>query len=202
MAWRGSKIGASSSYWTSISSSASSAACTLSAATSATRSPTKRTLLSRENVSSGPGMGSDCPAVEYTTRGRSSQVSTAATPGCSLALDVSMLLIRACAKGLFKILAINIPRISISAAKAGLPWTSLTASTFRAGVPTIRSDSASGATLMRGITRVASSSPPPRTSMEGLPSFGGPNSSAGAGILPSMGSGVSPRNTAAARRIA
>ncbi len=36
----------------------------VSAATNATRSPTKRTLLSSENVSSGPGIGSDCPAVE------------------------------------------------------------------------------------------------------------------------------------------
>ena len=43
---------------------ACSAISSLSAATNATRSPTKRTLRSREKVSSGPGMGSDCPAVE------------------------------------------------------------------------------------------------------------------------------------------
>ncbi len=53
-----------SSYTTSINLSAWVATSSLSAATKATRSPTKRTLLSSEKASNGPGMGSDCPAVE------------------------------------------------------------------------------------------------------------------------------------------
>ena len=55
----GSKSVGRISYSTSISSSAFSAICSLSAATNATLSPTKRTLLSREKVSNGPGIGSD-----------------------------------------------------------------------------------------------------------------------------------------------
>ncbi len=38
-----------------------------------------------KNESNGPGIGWDCPAVEYATRGMSCQVSTAATPGSAFA---------------------------------------------------------------------------------------------------------------------
>ena len=55
------------------------------------------------------------------------------TPG-----DVaSMFLIRAWACGLLNTRAYNMPRISISAVNAGLPCTSLMASTFFSGLPTV-----------------------------------------------------------------
>ena len=113
-----------------------SAISAVSAATNATRSPTKRTLLSSENVSSGPGIGSDWPAVDQTTRGISCHVKTAATPGKALALLTSISRMRACACGLCNTFATSIPRFSMSAVKAGLPCTSLTASTFLSGLPT------------------------------------------------------------------
>ena len=66
-----SRMAGSASYSTSISESARCAISSVSAATAATRSPTKRILRSRLKKSSGPGMGSDWPAVECMTRGTS-----------------------------------------------------------------------------------------------------------------------------------
>ena len=154
MASRESRIIGKTSYSTSMRVKAFSAISAVSAATNATRSPTKRTFLSSENASNGPGIGSDCPAVEYTTRGISCQVSTATTPSSALALLVSIFLISACACGECKTFACNNPRFSKSAVKAGLPCTSLTASTFISGLPTVCQvfDSGVSTTLGRVIT--------------------------------------------------
>ena len=76
MARSGSRTGGSNSYSTSMSAQAFSASTGVSAATAATRSPTKRTFVSSITVSNGDGSGQFCPAVENGTRGTSSCVRT------------------------------------------------------------------------------------------------------------------------------
>src|SRR5260370_778450 len=122
----------SGSYSTAIKSSAAVATSSLSAATAATGSPTKRTLSSAKACSSW-----------LTGRmpngiGRSFPVSTAFTPGSAAAREVSMDRIRACGGGLRGSLAKSSRGRNRTSANRVTPVTLAVASTLRWAFPTTR----------------------------------------------------------------
>src|SRR5918999_4143183 len=123
-------IGGSFSYSTSISSHASAAASSSSAATAATGSPTNRTC-------SGQSACSSCETGRMPNGiGRSRPVSTATTPGCRSAREVSMRTMRACGSRDRSSLHQSMRGSDRSSAKRVSPVTLATASTLRRGVPT------------------------------------------------------------------
>src|SRR5207248_2634239 len=126
-------IGRSGSYFTSIRSSAAVAISSLTAATAATGSPTKRTL-SRARACSSWLTGRIPKGI-----GRSFPVSTAFTPGKAWARDASIRVMRAWAWGLRSSLAYSMRGRKRSSANRVAPVTFAVASTFRSAFPTTRS---------------------------------------------------------------
>ena len=159
-----------------------------SAATAATRSPTWRTLSSKLTWSQGLGLGQLWPPEAYFTRVVLKVCSTAWTPGSARASESSMATMRAWACGLRSTLAWSIPRSSTSSTNAGWPLTSLTASTLAAPVPT---------TVVGGTSGGGHEAWPGRRGVRDRPVPAvrrGRSTMTGA-----IGSGFSPRSSAAAR---
>ena len=102
MAASGSNTAGSSSYSTSMRPIASSAVSSSTAATAATASPTWRAFSWAKN-------GQSLMIAALCVYGASRPVTTARTPMSRSARDVSMLTIRACGRGLRRILACNMP---------------------------------------------------------------------------------------------
>src|SRR5881397_3615184 len=126
-------MAASGSYSTAIRSSAAVAISSLTAATAATGSPTKRTL-SRARACSSWLTGRMPKGM-----GRSSPVSTACTPARALALATSIPVMRACGWGLRSSLAYSMRGRNRSSANRVAPVTLAVASTLRRALPTTRS---------------------------------------------------------------
>src|SRR2546422_7166576 len=129
---RWSLIGRNGSYSTAIRSRAAVATSSLTAATPATGSPTKRALSSANACSSW-----------LTGRipngiGRSFPVSTALTPGRATARVASIRTIRACGCGLRSSLQYNMRGRDRSSANLVVPITFAVASTLRSAFPTTR----------------------------------------------------------------
>src|SRR5262247_4462602 len=112
----GSTAAGSTSYWTSMRSSASSAMATSSAATAATGWPTKTTRSMASTACARVG-------AFFLSWGMSLAVMTARTPGSALARLVSMRTMRACACGLRSSLACRRPRGLMSATYCTRPVT-------------------------------------------------------------------------------
>ncbi len=123
----------SSSYCTSIRSSAAVAISSVMAATAATGSPMNRA------VSGARACSSWLTGRIPNGMGRSSPVSTAFTPSSASALEVSSETIRPCGTVLRSSLAYSMRGSCTSSAKIVRPVTFATASTLRWGVPTMRS---------------------------------------------------------------